>query len=308
MPDAYRGGEPVAEVVRSGFVESWHRGSVVVLDSGGVAVATVGDPSGRIFPRSANKPAQAVGVLRAGFRPAGAAQLAVVAGSHHGETIHADAVRAMLRAGELTEDQLGCPAWPPLGDPSGEVRRVSSNCSGKHAAMLRACQAAGWPLDSYLDPEHPLQKEMRATTEDLAGEKVTATGVDGCGAPVFALSLRGLARAFHALVSGVDEDATRVADAMRAHPEMVAGTGPGAHDTRLMRGTPGLLAKGGAEGVQAVAVPGVGAVAIKIDDGGKRALMPVLAWALGRLGLDVATPAEPVIGGGREVGIVRTIL
>jgi L-asparaginase II len=308
MPEAYRGGEPVAEVVRSGFVESWHRGSVVILDAGGAEVATVGDPSGPIFPRSTNKPVQAVAVLRAGFRPASAAELAVVAGSHHGETIHADAVRAMLRAGGLAEERLHCPAWPPLGDPSGEVSRLSCNCSGKHAAMLRACQAAGWPLDTYLDPEHPLQKEMRAATEDLAGEKVSATGVDGCGAPVFALSLRGLARVFHALVSGVDGDATRVADAMRAHPEMVSGTGPGAHDTRLMRGTPGLLAKGGAEGVQAVAVPGVGAVAIKIDDGGKRALMPVLAWALGRLGLDVATPAEPVTGGDRTVGTVRTIL
>ena len=308
MASAYLGGEPVAEVVRSGFVESWHRGSVVVLDAAGNLVAAVGDPSGPIFPRSSNKPAQAVGVLRAGFRPATTAELAVVAASHHGETMHANAVRAILRAGGLTEEQLGCPAWPPLGDPSGEVSRVSSNCSGKHAAMLRACQVAGWPLDTYLDPEHPLQKEMLATTEDLAGEKVPATGVDGCGAPVFALSLRGLARSFHALVSGVAEDATRVADAMRAHPEMVSGTGPRAYDTRLMRAAPGLLAKGGAEGVQAVAVAGVGAVAIKIDDGTQRALMPVLSWALARLGLDVTTPAEPITGGEREVGAVRSIL
>jgi L-asparaginase II len=109
-------------------------------------------------------------------------------------------------------------------------------------------------------------------------------------------------------VSGVDEAGTAVADAMRAHPEMVSGTGPRAHDTRLMRGTPGLLAKGGAEGVQAVAVPGVGAIAIKIDDGGQRALMPVLEWALARLGIVVSTPAEVVTGGDREVGAVRTTL
>lgn len=308
---AYRGGVPVAEVVRSGFVESFHHGSVVILDAAGEPVAAFGDPSGPIFPRSSSKPLQAVGILRAGFHPATAAELALVTGSHHGERIHADGVREILRAGSLTEDQLGCPAWPPLGNPAGQVSRVSSNCSGKHAGMLRACVAAGWPVDTYLDPAHPLQQEIRVTTEELAGEKVAATGVDGCGAPVLALSLTGLARAFLALVSGVAEDATRVADAMRAHPEMVSGTGPGAHDTQLMRGTPGLLAKGGAEGVQAVAVPGVGAVAIKIDDGRMRARMPVLAWALIRLGLTGSIgsmPSEPVVGGEREVGAVRAVL
>jgi L-asparaginase II len=304
----YRGGEYVAEVVRSGFVESRHRGSVVILDTAGSPVLTLGDPDGPIFPRSSLKPLQAVGSVRAGYRPASAAELALVAGSHHGEAIHADAVRAMLRAGGLTEEHLGCPAWPPLGNPAGEVSRVSCNCSGKHAGMLLACVAAGWPVGGYLDPAHPVQKEIRAATEDLAGERVAATGVDGCGAPVFALSLRGLARAFHALVAGVDATATRVADAMRTHPEMAAGTGPGAYDTRLMRATPGLLAKGGAEGVQAVSVPGAGTVVIKVDDGAKRALMPVLSWALARLGLDVATPAEPVTGGDREVGAVRTVL
>jgi L-asparaginase II len=308
MANAYRGGDPVAEVVRSGFVESRHRGSLVILAAAGEPVVVVGDVSGPIFPRSSSKPLQAVGIVRAGFQPASAAELALVTGSHHGESIHADGVRAMIAAGGLAEEHLRCPAWPPLGDPCGVVSRVSCNCSGKHAGMLRACVAAGWPVETYLAPEHPLQKEIRAATEELAGEKVGATGVDGCGAPVFALSLHGLARSFLALVSGPDEVATRVADAMRAHPEMVSGTGPQAHDTVLMRAVPGLLAKGGAEGVQAVAVPGVGAVAIKIDDGAKRALMPVLSWALTRLGLDVPTPAEVVTGGDREVGAVRAAL
>ena len=307
-PRTYGGGEVVAAVVRSGFVESRHHGSIAVLDASGAPVVTVGDATGPIFPRSSSKPLQAVGIVRAGFQPASAAELALVTGSHHGESIHADGVRAMLAAGGLTVEHLRCPAWPPLGEPCGEVSRVSCNCSGKHAGMLRACVAAGWPVESYLAPEHPLQKEIRAATEELAGEKVGATGVDGCGAPVFALSLRGLARAFLALVSGPGEVATRVAGAMRAHPEMVSGTGPQAHDTILMRAVPGLLAKGGAEGVQAVAVPGVGAVAIKIDDGAKRALMPVLSWALAGLGLDVATPAEVVTGGDREVGAVRATL
>jgi L-asparaginase II len=295
-------------VVRSGFVESRHHGSVVILDAAGAPAVTIGDAGGPIFPRSSSKPLQAVGIVRAGFEPASAAELALVTGSHHGETIHADAVRAMLRAGSLTEDDLRCPAWPPLGDPRGEISRVSCNCSGKHAGMLRACVASGWPIDTYLDQAHPVQREIGLVTEELAGEKVVATGVDGCGAPVLALSLLGLARAFHALVAGADTVGTRVADAMRAHPEMVSGTGPGAHDTLLMRDAPGLLAKGGAEGVQAVTVPGAGTVAIKIDDGAMRARMPVLAWALTRLGVDVAVPAEPVGGGAREVGFVRAVL
>jgi L-asparaginase II len=152
-----------------------------------------------------------------------------------------------------------------------------------------------------------LQVALRAAAEDLAGEAAAATGVDGCGAPVFALSLHAVARAFLRLVSGSGEG-RRVADAMRAHPEMVSGTGPQAQDTVLMRGVPGLLAKGGAEGVQAVAVAGVGAVAIKIDDGAMRARMPVLSWAFARLGLDALTPIEPVLGGGDTVGVVRSVL
>jgi L-asparaginase II len=155
---------------------------------------------------------------------------------------------------------------------------------------------------------HPLQVTLRAAVEDLAGGPVGATGVDGCGAPVFALSLAGLAGAFLRLVSADPETVERrVADAMRAHPEMVSGVDDAAHDTVLMRANPGLLAKGGAEGVQAVAVPGVGAVALKIDDGAMRARLPVLAAALRRLGYEAETPPAPVLGGGEVVGEVRSV-
>jgi L-asparaginase II len=144
----------------------------------------------------------------------------------------------------------------------------------------------------------------------LAGESVGGTGVDGCGAPVLALSLRGLAAAFLRLVSAAPGTVERrVADAMRAHPELVSGTE--GEDTRLMRAVPGLLSKGGAEGVQAVAVAGVGAVAIKIDDGAMRARMPVLVSALRRLGVTGPVLDEyaevPVLGGGRRVGSVRSV-
>jgi L-asparaginase II len=144
------------------------------------------------------------------------------------------------------------------------------------------------------------------TVSELAGERIAAVGVDGCGAPVFAFSLSALARAFRRLVEAEPGSAERrVADEMRAHPDLVAGTG--AEDTVLMRAVPGLLAKGGAEGVVAVAVPGVGAVAVKIEDGGMRARTPVLLDELRRLGVAVPVLEEPVLGGGEPVGEVRAV-
>jgi L-asparaginase II len=191
---------------------------------------------------------------------------------------------------------------------------VTMNCSGKHAAMLATCVANGWSTEDYHRPGHPLQAVLGATVAELAGEPVAAVGVDGCGAPVLAISLTALARAFLGLVDAAPGTLQRrVADAMRGYPELVSGTG--ADDARLMRGVPGVLAKGGAEGVLAAAVPGVGAVAIKIDDGAKRARLPVLASALRRLGVsapaldELAAGADGVVqyGGGRPVGAVRAV-
>jgi L-asparaginase II len=322
MADGYAGGELLAEVVRSGFVEGYHRGSVIVLDETGAAVAVAGDVTEPVFPRSANKPMQAVGMLRAGLVLADPADLALAAASHRGEPMHIERVRAMLRAGGLSESDLACPPALPLDRTcakavvaaGGDDARVYMNCSGKHTAMLRTCVAAGWPVASYLDPAHPLQTALRQTVEDLAGEKIVTTGVDGCGAPLFALSLHGLAGAFLRLVSAPANTPERaVADAMRAYPELVSGTG--ADDAVLMRGLPGTLAKGGAEGVLAVAVPGVGAVALKVDDGAMRPRMPVLASALRRLGVTapvldhLAAHADGVEqhGGGGTVGAVQAL-
>lgn len=308
----YRGGVPVAEVVRSGFVEGWHVGSVVGLGADGERRLVIGDADGPIFPRSSNKPMQAVAMLRAGLRLDDPADLALVAASHYGEPMHVDRVRTMLGRGGLTEDELGCPPDLPLSESARRAvpgpARVLMNCSGKHTGMLLTCRAAGWPLDGYLDPEHPLQLAIHDTVSELAGEKIAATGVDGCGAPVLAFSLTGLARAFLTLVESQPGTAERsVADAMRSHPELVSGTG--ADDARLMRAWPGLLSKVGAEGVLAVAVPGVGAVALKIDDGASRARVPVLVAALARLGVanpDLTALAEvPLLGGGRPVGQIQ---
>jgi L-asparaginase II len=314
----YQGGVPLAEVVRSGFVEGSHDGSVAVLDAGGRLVAGAGDPYGSIFPRSSNKPMQAVGMLRAGLDLADPADLALVAASHDAEPSHVDRVRAMLHRGGLTEDALQCPPDLPLSESArdavlrqgGGPARVLMNCSGKHTGMLLTCLANGWSTTDYLDPAHPLQQACRTAVEDLAGEKAAAVGVDGCGAPVLALSLSGLARAFLACVDAAsDTEPRRVADAMRANPELVSGTGR--DDARLMRAVPGLLSKVGAEGVLAVAVPGVGAVALKIDDGAARARMPALVPSLRLLDV-IATELDQMsevvlLGGGQPVGSVRAI-
>jgi L-asparaginase II len=309
---------PLAEVVRSGFVESRHHGSVAVLDKDGRLVADAGDVHGPVFPRSSNKLMQAVAMLGAGLVLDDDADLAMIAASHSGEAMHVRRVRAMLERAGLGEDSLRCPPALPLFAPAqaevlrrgGGPARVYMNCSGKHAGMVLTCRAAGWSTEDYLDPGHPLQRQCRAVVEALTGEEIAGAGVDGCGAPVFALSLAGLARAFLGAVhEPVGAAPRRVADAMRAHPELMSGTGR--EDARLMRAVPGLLTKAGAEGVGVAAVPGVGAVALKIDDGADRARMPVLLAALAHLGVEPDTVADlaevPVLGGGRPVGAVRPL-
>ncbi|TNH21658.1 asparaginase [Micromonospora orduensis] len=318
MGKTYEGGAPLAEVVRSGFVEGVHRGSVVVLDAAGAPVAAAGDVTSPVFPRSASKPMQTIGMLRAGLPLTDPADLALVSASHAGEDFHLAGVHALLARAGLDASALHCPPDLPVGAAAREAvlragggpTRVQMNCSGKHSGMLLTCEAAGWPLDGYWRPEHPLQQGLRAAVEEFTGEPAAAVGVDGCGAPVLAVSLTGLAGAYLRLVDAEPGSVPRaVADAMRAHPEIVGGTR--ADDTRLMRGVPGLLAKVGAEGVIAVGLPGVGAVAVKIDDGADRARMPVLVSALRRLGVDAPVLTEyaevPLFGGGVPVGAVRPL-
>ncbi|MGI5213149.1 asparaginase [Plantactinospora sp. CA-290183] len=319
----YNGGVPLAGAVRSDFVESVHRGSVVVLGPDGAVTASAGDVEAPVFPRSSNKPFQGIGMLRSGLRLADPADLAIVCASHSGEDVHVERVTALLRGAGLDESALHCPPELPLSEVAaaavlrsgGGPSRSRMNCSGKHTGMLLTCLAAGWPVRDYWRPEHPLQQRLRAAVEELTGERAAAVGVDGCGAPVLAVSLTGLARGYLRLVTAEPGSPERaVADAMRAHPVLVGGSD--ADDTRLMSGVPGLLAKSGAEGIVAVAAPGVGAVAIKIDDGAKRARPPVLVSALRRLAgsgaLRQATVLDelaelPLYGGGEPVGAVRPL-
>lgn len=309
----------LAEVVRSGFVESRHHGSVLAVHADGRAALALGDVDAPVFPRSSNKPLQAAGMARLGLPLAGEL-LALAAASHSGEPFHVDGVRRILAVGGLDESALQTPADWPL-DPGaardvvragGDRAPVLMNCSGKHAAMLVTCVVNGWDTAGYLQPGHPLQEQLRATTGDLAGEPVEVEGVDGCGAPLFGLSLRGLARAFAALATAAPETAEgAVAAAMRSHPSWVGGTGATRDVTRFMRVVPGLIAKDGAEGVYAAALPDGRAAALKIDDGGERPRRAVLTAALRLLGADGADLAglgeTPVRGGGQPVGGVRLV-
>ncbi|MBX7470544.1 asparaginase [Streptomyces sp. MAG02] len=305
----------LAEVVRSGFVEGHHRGSLVVLAADGSVEFSLGDPAAPVFPRSSNKPMQAAAVLRAGLELSGE-RLAIAAASHSGEGFHLDLVRKMLAEHGLTPDDLQTPPDLPL-DPAeaeaylaaGHVReRLTMNCSGKHAAMLAACKLNGWDQGTYLDPGHPLQRLVLESVESAAGERVASVGTDGCGAPLMAISLTGLARALRTFATadaGTVEG--RVAEAMRAHPEYVAGTRR--PDTWLMREVPGTLSKMGAEAVQAVALADGRALAFKVDDGAIRALGPILARALRQLGIEGPVVDRigraPLLGGAAEVGEIR---
>ncbi|SEM39729.1 asparaginase [Streptacidiphilus jiangxiensis] len=307
----------LAEVVRSGFVEGHHRGSLVILAADGSVDFALGVPELPVFPRSSNKPMQATAVLRTGLDLDGVF-LALAAASHSAETFHLEAVRKILASAGLDESDLQTPPSLSLDEDEAEAwiraggrrERILMDCSGKHAAMLASCVHNGWDTATYLDENHPVQVEARATLEELSGEPVAAVGTDGCGAPLMAVSLVALARAFRAhVLADPGTPQRRVADAMRAHPEYVAGTRR--IDTWLMRAVPGAMAKMGAESVQAVALPDGRALAFKIDDGAKRALGPVLAAALRRMGVTTEDDtldriaAAPLLGGGAPVGEVR---
>jgi L-asparaginase II len=315
----------IAEVIRSGFLESWHRGSAVLLGADGCEVLfSVGEVAAPMLPRSSNKPMQAAAMRACGLAADGEL-LALASASHSGEEFHVTGARKILASAGLTEDALQCPPALPMDEDSlwrfiregGRPDRVHMNCSGKHAAMLATCVTAGWPTRTYRDPDHPLQREIKAALGRLAGEAVAATGVDGCGAPLFALSLTGLARAFGALVLADPHSAERsVADAVRAHPAWTSGTNRS--ERALHEAVPGLLVKSGAEGVQAFALADGRAGAVKIEDGTPRAIPAITVALLRILGVYRDPGADrdaldriadvPVLGGGQRVGEVRVTL
>ena len=309
--------DPVlVEVVRNSIVESVHHGRVAVTNADGSLAASLGAEFAPMYPRSSSKPMQTVGMLRAGLDVTDEL-LALVCASHSGEEFHQQGVRRILVAHGLDESALQTPPdWPSdevakegVLRAGGDRSPLAMNCSGKHAGMIATSVINGWPVETYRDPDHPTQLAILQTIDDLAGERATDVAVDGCGAPLFAVSLYGLARAFGRIAAASDGPEAQVADAIRAHPEWTSGTRR--DELALHRAIPGLVAKAGAEAVYAVGLPDGRGVALKISDGSARARAVAMAGVLQRLGYDHPTLTEqasaPVLGHGERVGEVRPL-
>lgn len=307
----------LAQAIRGGFVESAHRASVAVTAADGSVELELGNATDPVFPRSSNKPIQALAMVRSGLDVA-PHHLALVSASHSGEPFHLDAVREILDGAGLTVADLQNTPDFPIDDAARldwvraghDKESLAQNCSGKHSGMLATCVAAGWDHTAYLEVDHPLQRACDETLAELAGEPIAATAIDGCGAPVMAISLAGLARAFGRIASaapGTDE--ARVADAIRSHPEFLGGTGRDV--TTFIQRTPGAIAKDGAEAVYAVGLADGRGIALKVADGGQRARTVILAAVLRRLGVETdaleALEDAPILGHGEPVGSVVAV-
>ncbi len=309
----------LVEVDRSGFRECVHRGSLVVLDPSGDTLLSLGAANTPTYPRSAVKPMQTAALLRAGFVPANDRETAIATASHSAEPAHLAVLTNLLARAGVTENQLRCPPDLPSDGAArarilgagGRPRRIFMTCSGQHAAMLAACANRDWPLDDYPDPAHPLQRELLAAIADLVGESESDFGIDGCGLPIVPLTLTALARGFSRMVTAEPGSPERtVADAIRAHPWLVSGTDQ--DDLLLMTAVPGLVCKSGADGVHAGALPDGTAFAIKIDDGHERAVLPLAAALLHRMGVErteelAELASRPVFGGEVRVGTIRAV-
>lgn len=312
----------LALVERSGFIESRHAGAALVLAPDGSVAAALGDIEAPFFARSALKPLQTIASMNAGAELQGA-QIALASGSHTGSFEHMKVAQAILEEASLTAEALQNPAAWPADEPSYHAlvraghgkQRLAFNCSGKHSAFLWACVKSGWPTDSYRCPEHPLQQLVLETISEFTGEPVAHIGVDGCGAPVAAISLRGLARAYSTLGASIeniraDARVATVATAMVDYPEYVAGEN---HPVTSAIEQLDAVVKNGAEGVLAIGLRSGASVAVKILDGSSRAAFLVALELLARTGFIPREQAErvlaevmcPMTSGGEPVGEIR---
>lgn len=289
------------EVWRGPLVESRHRVSVAVVDGGGRMRACAGDPTVPVFARSSAKPIQALPLAEDGVLERfgmGDRELALACASHSGEPRHVSVATAMLRRIGLDDTSLACGPQEPFheasarslrsaGQPAG---RIHNNCSGKHAGMLALARSHGWMVAGYQEASHPVQERMLvevARWTELPESEIQL-GTDGCGVVTFGVPLVSLAGAFARLAAAArrgDPGPSRVVRAMTTYPELVGGTGRLCTD--LMRAGGGrILAKTGAEGMYCAGVPGAElGVAIKVEDGAKRASGPALLGVLRELGL-----------------------
>lgn len=298
----------LAEYVRDGVVESTHRGYLLALNSDGSIHRQLGDVDALVFPRSTIKSIQASAMVRHGLdlEPR---LLALSASSHSGAQMHLDGVREILKLAGLEESALQCSLDRPLGDAERkewgdrDPSRITMNCSGKHAAMLLTCVKNGWPVENYLDPSHPLQMACKAELEALAGESITLTSTDGCGAPLFLLSVAGLARSIRAITISTDPIHQTVIDACRTHPLMVAGVSR--LTTEMMQNVPGLFMKDGAEAVEVASLADGRTFVFKVSDGSLRPFRTLTHACLKSFGVDSPFEPEKVMGGPRVIGTIR---
>lgn len=307
----------LARIERSGLIESRHLGAAAVVDADGTVLRAAGDVRATVFPRSALKPLQAIAMLETGARFTDA-ELVLAAASHCGSPEHLAVVESMLAADGRDADALQCPVQAPLGFDERAARaarglaptRLTMNCSGKHAAMLRASDALGADAGSYLDPDHPLQQRIIAVVERYTGEPVHLSGFDGCAAPLHATSLAALATGIARIARRTTPEADRLMSAVAAEPWAIDGRGR-ANTLTIER--LGGIAKLGAEGVVVIGTPQGVAVAVKVLDGSMRATTPVALGMLASVGAIDADAAaelvertsERVLAGDREVGALR---
>jgi L-asparaginase II len=308
----------LARVLRSGLEESTHEGDVVVVDPEGRVVASAGDPGRGLYARSCMKPLQAAVSLSLCTYDFTDLEIAVMAASHNAEPVHVEAVRSLLTRAGVPGEALQCPPRRPMDEEAaaaaGTPLPIHSDCSGKHGGMLAACRAQGWPMDTYLDPDHPYQQAVLQAVLRATGLDSVRVGVDGCGAPVHGMPISAMATIYARLadpnrLGDLGPFAGRVVDAMVREPYLVAGR----HrvDTAVMKVAPAVAVKAGAEGLLCAADRDRRwGLAVKVADGGSRAAGPALIRALARLGVLVASQVESlrafarpdVLGGGRPVG------
>ena len=300
-------GEILATVTRDGIAESLHLGHLIILNADGSIYLSKGSPELPIFPRSAVKSLQASAMLKAGLTVSDE-ELAIICASHSGAQSHIDLVVKMLEKRVIPIAVLKNVVDKPLGEKERIIwadkaaSQLAQNCSGKHAGMLITCQKNGWNMNSYLDLDHPLQVAIKNEIEFLAGEKVSTVSVDGCGAPLFAISLIGLARAISNLVKSKDDVYQQIFSACTKYPELVAGDKR--LTTRMMRGVPGLFMKEGAEGVQVCALSDGRVIAIKIIDGSWRPVAPIIMEVFKRWGVEMPDESVKIFGGASVIGAV----
>jgi L-asparaginase II len=300
-------GEILATITRSGIAESLHLGHLMVLNSDGSTYLSKGSPDLPIFPRSAVKSLQASAMLRAGLTVSDE-ELAIICASHSGNQSHINLVIKMLEKRDIPISALKNSVDKPLGEKEkiawGEKSpsQLAQNCSGKHVGMLITCKQNGWDMATYLDVTHPLQIAIKNEIEELAGEKVSTVSIDGCGAPLFAISLTGLAKSISNLVKSNEAVHKQIVTACTTYPELVAGEGR--LTTRMMRAVPGLFMKEGAEGIEVCALSDGRVIAIKIIDGSWRPVAPIIMEIFKRWGVVMPDESVKIYGGGSVIGEV----